>query len=143
MRLCGIVATGLLAGGASLAAPVEDEDLPDPTPLALGESVEGSLAEGDLLLPRGELCDEYAVEGEKGQTVSIRMSSDEFDTYLIFLDPDADEPQIDNDDFGASQNSGLDVELTTTGVFIIGATSYAAGSVGDYTLSVALAEPED
>lgn len=118
-----------VAGGAQAQEPVS---------LAVGASVEGTLGPGDPQLPSGEYFDQYLFEGEAGTTYAIRMSSESFDTYLIFLDPQG--KQEDNDDFDGT-DSGLDVTLAVGGECQIGATSYSPGTTGAYTLSLTLAEP--
>ena len=110
--------------------------------IELDATVNATLADGDLQLPEGELVDEYTIELEAGTRISIRMNSEDFDTYLIFLDADAETPQVDNDDFGGARNSGIDIEVTTTGMCVIGATSYGANETGAYTLTVRAAEEE-
>ena len=124
------------SAGPTTAPAVAEMGLPAPTPIAVGESKDGRLEASDLVLPGGEYVDEYALAGMAGQSLSVRLESDEFDAYLILLDPDAETKQIDNDDFGSGRNSGIDIELTTSGTVYFGATSYGAGDTGGYRLSV-------
>lgn len=102
--------------------------------LTIGTPAQGSLAAGDSQLPTGEYYDEYAFQGEAGQSVSIRMDSTEFDTYLIYMDPNGAN-QSDNDDLNGT-NAGLDVTLQSSGLHRVGATSYAPGTTGNYTIGV-------
>jgi len=107
------------------------------TQLTLGTPVQGALAAGDQQLPTGEYYDEYQFQGEAGQSVSIRMDSSEFDTYIIYMDPNGANQQ-DNDDFagGSGTNAGLDITLQTSGLHRVGATSYTSGTTGNYTIAV-------
>lgn len=129
-----LVALALLVVSA-MAAHAEEA-------IELGVPVNGTLADSDLQLPEGEFVDEYTINLEAGTRISIRMNSEDFDTYLIFLDADAETPQVDNDDFGGARNSGIDIEVTTTGLVVIGATSYGSGETGAYTLTVTAAAEE-
>jgi hypothetical protein len=104
------------------------------TPIEVGQTVSGSLGPGDGQLPDGEYYDQYVFQGQSGQTYSIRMNSDAFDTYLILIDPSG--VQHDNDDLQDGTNAGIDLTLTSSGQCQIGATSYSAGETGDYTLTV-------
>ena len=50
--------------------------------------VEGQLEDGDQVLQDGSLYDLHTFEGEAGQFIELRLSSDAFDTYLILVGPD-------------------------------------------------------
>lgn len=52
--------------------------------------VEGRLEEGDSTLGYGSLYDEYVVEGQAGNTISITLESLAFDTYLLLVDGDGE-----------------------------------------------------
>ena len=113
----------ILGGGAEAELPV----------LRPGERVSGTLTESDPTLEKGEHRDVYAVRLEAGRRLSMRLESEDFDTYLIFIHPDG--TQIDNDDY-VGLGSGLDVTVSGTGWGWIVPTSWAAEVSGEYTLSV-------
>lgn len=81
--------------------------------------------------------DEYQFEGVGGQTVSISMNSEEFDTLLVLLGPDGEEVAM-NDDFARSLNSKIITTLPTDGTYTVLAKSYS-GQGGNYSVSVQLA----
>ncbi|MBN1476554.1 hypothetical protein JXA47_07370 [Candidatus Sumerlaeota bacterium] len=103
-------------------------------PIRVGQSVEGVLAAGDPTMTDGEYCDEYELEVQSGQQIQIRLTSGDFDTYLVYLDPSG--IQQDNDDMDFDLNSGLDVTVGASGTARIGVTSYRPGAIGSYTLRV-------
>ncbi|MBN1476557.1 hypothetical protein JXA47_07385, partial [Candidatus Sumerlaeota bacterium] len=103
------------------------------TPISIGQTINGNLGPGDQTLPDGEYLDAYSFNAEAGTSISIRMNSNEIDTYIILME--AGGHQEDNDDF-AGTNSGIDWTLTSSGMHQIGATSYGPGETGGYTLSL-------
>jgi hypothetical protein len=102
--------------------------------IRVGQPVEGVLAAGDPTMTNGEYCDEYELEVESGQQLQIRLTSGDFDTYLVYLDPSG--LQQDNDDMDFNLNSGLDIVVSASGTARIGVTSYRPGATGSYTLRV-------
>ena len=118
-------------------------DLPPNSPggeITIGQPVQGILGLGDLRDSSGSWCDEYTLEVEAGQQLSIRMATPgDFDTYLIYLDPSG--YQEENDDLGNMRTSGLDVTVRTSGTAHIGASSLfyrfmSSSEGGRYTLMV-------
>jgi hypothetical protein len=108
--------------------------LPAPAPIGLGETVQATLAEGDVALKDGAWADIYALDVEAGQRLSIRHVSEDFDCYLIYIDPSG--RQQDNDDFGGDLHSQIDITVERGGTARIIPAAYRAGEGGAYTLSV-------
>jgi hypothetical protein len=103
-----------------------------------GQSLQGTLQEGDQVLTAGEFMDLYSFTGSAGETYSISMTSTEIDPYIIFIHPDG--TQEDNDDARiGSYDAGLVVTLRGDGECQIGATSYAPRETGLYQVTVARA----
>lgn len=117
-------------GGAGAAQPVAAMG----GSIRIGQSVNGSLANGDSELDGGEFIDNYSFIGEAGQRVVIDLRSAAFDTYLILAAPSG--AQEDNDDAGGATNSRIETVLAETGEYRVGVTSYAADETGAYSLSV-------
>jgi hypothetical protein len=101
--------------------------------LQVGQTIQGQLDGCDSRLNSGELFEEYLFHGCVGQRVSIRMNSQDVDTYLIYIAPSG--WQQDNDDFRGT-DSELDITLPSTGIHRILATTYQSGEWGSYTLSL-------
>ncbi len=112
-------------------------------PIAVGQTLTGSLANGDCQLTEmdGSLTyiDFYSFNGTAGQPVSISMSSSNFDTYLLLVDPDGKVIEED-DDGGDGSNSRIPMDggvviLPVTGQYIIGANSYNTAT-GAYSVTL-------
>lgn len=107
----------------------------DVTELSIGSQASGSLQAGDGTLSGGEYRDMYVFEGTAGQTVSVAMRSQSFDTYVGLITPSGE--QVDNDDWeGDTRLSRVDHVLAETGRYRVMATSYQAGEEGDYEVEV-------
>jgi hypothetical protein len=104
--------------------------------IAPGAPVTGSLQSGDDTLESGEFRDAWRFTGTAGQRVTLRMTSGDFDPYLILTGPNGFSEQNDDQDSGATA-AGLNLTLPSSGDYLISATSYEAGERGRYTLSLA------
>ncbi|MEO1348842.1 MAG: tetratricopeptide repeat protein [Cyanobacteria bacterium J06635_15] len=105
--------------------------------------VEGTLEAGDLTLENGSLYDIHSFEGEVGQTVTIRMISDEFDTFIGLVDS-ARQPIDENNDTTASEtNSTLTMSLPEAGTYFIIAIAFDNAGQGNYRLTVSTANPAE
>lgn len=82
----------------------------------------------------GRYIDYYALELPSPQTLTITMTSRDFDTLLVLLDGDTFKTVESDDDSGEGLNSSLTVQLPA-GRYVIGATSFAEAT-GRYTLRV-------
>lgn len=100
--------------------------------------LEGELAAGDKTLSSGEYADEYLVEGVPGQSLTLALSSPDFDSYLVLVDPEGQ--QIENDDHEGSGDSFIQTRLQVPGVHRVLVTSYEPGEVGRYGLTMELGE---
>jgi hypothetical protein len=99
-----------------------------------GQTLWGRLDPADRRLDSGEFYEEFTVEVWPGQRLSIHLDSDDFDPYLIVIDPSGH--QFDDDDSGSGLNSSLDVSVSSGGTLRILATSYSEGEMGAYALRV-------
>ena len=105
------------------------------SPILLEER--GTLSSGDAILDDGSLYDQYTFVGSSGQRVTIYLESDDFDPYLILLDP-ARRRISENDDISrTNRNSRLVITLPSTGTYTVVANSYESGQTGSYLLRVA------
>jgi len=109
-------------------------DVSDAVELAGVREEAGSLRSGDSTLGDGEYIDSFEFEGRPGQHVTIDLRSDDFDTYLILIDPAGE--QEENDDAADSTDSMIVADLTESGTYRVVVTSYDAGETGDYRLTI-------
>ncbi len=85
----------------------------------------------------------FSFSGQAGDEVIIRMTSDDFDSYLTLSDEDGVELTY-NDDGGGNLNSLIGpFELPETGSYTIEARSLGGTSTGKYTLTLDRAELVD
>ncbi|WP_052050114.1 trypsin-like peptidase domain-containing protein [Leptolyngbya sp. KIOST-1] len=120
--------------GTASAAPPTNRTNREPAPLALGAVVQGQLNDSSNVLPDGSFYNPYRFEGRAGQTVTIDMSSQEVDSYLILLAPDRDDFSIQDDDSGGNLNARISVQLPYTGSYLILANTVSQGESGRYQL---------
>ncbi|MEH6663991.1 MAG: pre-peptidase C-terminal domain-containing protein [Brevundimonas sp.] len=108
--------------------------------IAPGQTVSGTLASGDDRLDSGEYRDSWILRGRRGERLVARLSSSDFDPYLMVRAPGLSE---DNDD-DPSERGGLDSRLAFTvpddGEVVISATSFEPGETGRYSLSLTRAD---
>jgi hypothetical protein len=100
----------------------------------LGSPVDGQLSLADCQLSDGSFVDFYTVTIPTSGTYIFNQTSTAFDTYLAFL-TSANTLIGINDDFGNS-DSRVKV-IVQAGSYIIGATSFDANVIGNYSLTSA------
>ena len=131
------------------SGPVAVAIEPEPTLVAQEDSQtapllqqEGSLSPGDKTLDDGRLYDSYSFQGRAGQTVTISVESEEFDTYLTLLDADG-EKIAENDDSAGNNNSAIVVTLPEGGSYEVIVKGENANGRGKYALEVRPATQAD
>jgi len=98
--------------------------------------VEGVLEEGDRALENGSLYDIHPFEAQAGQSITIRLESNDFDTLLGLIDA---ERQVIawNDNFNTSEtHSQLTVTFPSTGLYRVVADSASIDARGRYQITV-------
>lgn len=138
-------AFGGVTGEYTLTAE-ERAPAPEPrsTPIRRGQSVTGELQDGDAELEDGRFYDAYAYTAEAGERLSVQLSSEDFDAYVIvgrMVDGEFQELASNDDaEDGEGLDSALEVELPEDGRYIIQATSFSPGTEGGYQLTVGTPE---
>jgi hypothetical protein len=111
---------------------------PGTAPIQVGQSVNGTLDEGDpTVFGRGRFR-VYRFEGTRGQRVLASMESSDFDTYLIvgrMVGPLMDELRS-NDDSGEGTDSRVRVTLPQNGTYLVVAQSYSEDGTGGFTVDL-------
>jgi serine protease Do len=96
----------------------------------------GQLSPSDNRLTDNSLYDEYWFEGRAGQRVLIRLSSSDFDTYLILFDSNG-ERLAENDDLAnGNTNSEIVLTLPQSGRYHVIVNSYDDTGRGSYALTI-------
>ncbi len=120
---------GIVGGGE------EEVGQRDVRRLGMGESMSGRLESGDTTLDPDKYGDLFAFEGQAGQSITVELTSPEFDTYLGLILP-SDET-LTNDDFENSTSvSRIELTLQESGRYYVIATSYGSGETGSYEVSL-------
>jgi thermolysin len=109
--------------------------------ITVGQTVNGSLSTSDCVFTgTTRRVDLYSFSGTAGQQIAVSMSSSVFDTYL-YLANSSNQTVGEDDDGGDGFNSRIPatsgfITLPATGTYTIYATSYAADSLGTYSLTL-------
>jgi hypothetical protein len=97
--------------------------------------VMGALDETDCTLADSTFIDYWDFDGIAGQTVTVDLVSDDFDTYLFLANFD-DGFVVQDNDSGTGTNSSITHVLETTGVWTVGANGFGPEDVGSYTVTL-------
>ena len=105
--------------------------------IAVGETVHDALTRRDPLLPADSAyAQQWRLSGHAGETVTIDLVSDAFDSYVFLLGPGLEREQLQDDDSGGSCNARLTARLPQTGDYYVVVTSSDKLRTGAFTLSV-------
>lgn len=111
------------------------------TPVSIGQTLNGSLTSSDCIFAgSNRYVDVYNFAGSAGQRVAVSMNSASFDTYLYLVNSN-NQVLSEDDDGGGGTNSRVPsvsgfFTLPASGTYSIWASSFSAGSLGSYSLSV-------
>ena len=140
MKTVKTVGMGTLAAMMTVALVLLACGKPDP----VNRTETGRLESGDSVLPQdNSLYDTYTVEAAEGATITLTMTSTEFDTYVHLLDKDGN-VLAQNDDNAAAggtgamagKNSQIIHTAPYTGTYTIYANAYQQGNQGAYSLNI-------
>jgi hypothetical protein len=123
----------LLAAGAATAAA--QDRVPNFAEVSYGDVVASHLGIEDDSLIDGALYKMYLFTGEAGDSITISLSSSDFNTQLLLTDS-VDTLLESDDDSGGECNSRLSAVLPSDGYYVIYATSAFRAKVGQFELSI-------
>lgn len=125
-------------GSYTLTIEVWTTDLSvEPGTVQIDVPITGQLQVGDTTLASGEFADSYTFSGVEAATLVVRLTSNDFDTYLSINGPEGF-TQFNDDAVGS--NSEIRFTVPTTGEYEILVTSFAPSEIGTYNLSIVPAE---
>lgn len=136
----GVVTITATAGTVSDAVSIAIVEMGNPCETALaiqvGEPVRASLQPGDCeeITNDGSFVDLWFFDLAQPASVTIRMTSDEFNTYLWLVD-DQGVDVGEDDDSGGGTDAEIRADLAA-GTYFILANNWPADAWGAYTLSV-------
>ena len=106
--------------------------------LGLAFAQKGTLEPGDATLASGEFMDVLTIHAEAPGLLTVALSSEEFDVYLIVLDAAGTTLLEVDDSDGAGTDVRASVNLSAAGAYRIVVTSAFPGETGRYLLQVAV-----
>ncbi len=128
-------ATALAALAALAVPPAPLAPLVAQIPIRVGQTVTARLVQSDQKFSDGSRYKMYAFVGNKGDTVAVDLTSDDFDANLLIADA-AGNSLARNDDSGEKCNARLTFVPPATGNYRVYANSSAAAELGEYHLSL-------
>ncbi|MBE9061574.1 hypothetical protein [cf. Phormidesmis sp. LEGE 11477] len=129
----GLLASSSLGQPTSPVAPLIVE----------GASIEGNLSDVDTRLDDGSFYDRYDFMGRSGEYATIYLESEDFDPYLILLDPTGERISENDDISRTNDDSRLVVRLPITGRYTVLANSYESGREGSYRIRIDVEESRE
>lgn len=119
------------------AAADRDRDGVGLPTIEVGERLKGRLEPSDMEMEDGSYADGFWLKGAAGARVTIELSSDDFDAYLLVTDTiSGSEEILEDDDSSAGSDARIRTSVPYDGTLVIVATSYDPDETGVYTLSV-------
>jgi hypothetical protein len=104
--------------------------------VAVGQNVQGRLETGDQQMNDGTWADVWQFNGQAGQTVTIELRSEEFDTYAQLLDGTGARLAEDDDSLG-DLDSRITFTLPRAGMYQIVVNNFSdERRAGVYTLTL-------
>jgi hypothetical protein len=132
-----------LALAAVLAGTVGKASAQEPTEIAIGSTVSGTLTSADpLLLDRGP-SRVYSFRAEEGQLLVAVLRSGAFDAYLTLMRTVSGVTDVVDydDDSGGGTDARLRFRVPATGSYYLVAQAYSEGEGGGYSLTLEVAAP--
>ncbi|MEY2856541.1 MAG: hypothetical protein RLZZ74_850, partial [Cyanobacteriota bacterium] len=98
---------------------------------------EGKLEKGDrVIADDGSLYDFYPMQGKEGESFTINLESDQFDTFVALVDSSG-KTVGENDDISQDDsNSQLKITLPEDGIYNVIVNTYDENGTGEYVLKV-------
>ena len=120
-----------------------------PTPISIGQTINGTLTTSDCPLEDDTFYDNYSFTATAGQQIAVTMTSNDFDTFLILNRPDGTVLAVDNDSGGGPNgtNSRIPpgsnfITLPVTGTYTIWANAFDPDdTTGSYSLTLSVPQP--
>lgn len=98
---------------------------------------QGTLEEGDDVIPNdGSFYDSYPLDGSAGDSFTIILESQDFDTFLAIMDQEGNIIEQNDDINEEDSNSRLEITLPDNGSYSVIVNAYDQGGKGSYVLTV-------
>ncbi len=116
-----------LIGGLLQSAPSGNVTLDRP--------VEGLISADDYELDDGSYAQLWLLQGRQGETVTVELVSDDFDSFLMLVGPGLDGTLTDDDSAG-DLNSRITFTVPQDGDYMIVVNTITAGATGRFILTL-------
>lgn len=124
------------------AIPVQAESkVYNPQAITSGKEVSDVLTLDDIPTGDGGFARDYFVQLEKGDQVTIDLTSDNFDSMVMLIAGDGAKVAENDDGPDGSTNSLLFSRITEGGKYIVRVRAYGDTSGGEYTLKLTRLKP--
>lgn len=125
------------------AGPAATQDAAPAAAIAVGQSIGGELTPNDAQRRSGKYEDVYVLPGRQGGRIDLRLSSTQFDSYLVVTGPEGFSLANDDaEDGGESLDSRLVLEFPADGAYRVAVTTFRPGETGSYRLQAAAPGPD-
>ena len=134
-----ICAAAILMAGASppLAAQSPEPDSAAARAIGIGRSAVGTLGKADALSADSTRVQSWSLTGQAGQTITIDLTSTEFDAYVMLRGPGIrGSRDYSDDDSGGACNARLTVTFPQNGEYEIIVNTAGKRETGAFTLTV-------
>ncbi|MGZ8347951.1 MAG: hypothetical protein ACXWUP_12650, partial [Allosphingosinicella sp.] len=130
------MATALLLG-----APSAFSQAPTSASIAAGRAADGELTPNDSQRRSGKYEDVFTVQARRGERLDLRLSSRDFDSYLVVTGPEGFSLSNDDGESG-SLDSRLVLQFPTEGAYRVAVTTFRPGETGRYRLQASAPAPD-
>ncbi|MEO1693448.1 MAG: PPC domain-containing protein [Cyanobacteria bacterium J06631_6] len=113
----------------------------DPPAITSETEISDILTENDIPTGDGGFARDYFVELEKGDQVTIDLTSDNFDSMVMLIAGDGAKVAENDDGPDGTTNSLLFSRITEDGKYIVRVRAYGDTSGGEFTLKLTRLKP--
>ncbi|MGD1854652.1 MAG: trypsin-like peptidase domain-containing protein [Leptolyngbyaceae cyanobacterium] len=99
-------------------------------------SEQGTLSSQDSRLTDNSFYDEYLFSARQGQNITIRLTSQDFDAYLLLIDEQGNKIAENDDTNPNNTDSAIQITLPYTGTYRVIVNAYDQTGQGQYQISV-------
>ncbi len=136
-----IIPITLLTMGICIKTASAQNKLYSPIPLTNLTEISDTLSNKDIPTGQGGFARDYAVKLNKGDNLSIDLSSENFDGIITLLAPNGSTAAENDDAPDGTSNSLLFTRITEAGTYIVRVRSFGETGVGKFKLKVTKLQP--
>jgi hypothetical protein len=135
------VGTALCTWGWQILPVKAESKIYDPPSITSEQVISDTLTENDIPTGEGGFARDYHVQLEKGDQISIDLSSDNFDSMVVLIAADGATVAENDDGPDGTTNSLLFSRITEAGKYIVRVRAFGETSGGKFTLKLTRLKP--